>query len=63
MSWRRFLVLIRGLSPNSATVTRMRADEYIGSSRKEAVQEVVGPKAAEAAFNRIFPPPRSDKPS
>jgi hypothetical protein len=56
MSWRRFQLLIRGLSRNSATVTKLTANQHIGS-KAERVKEVVGKKQAEAAFDAIFPPP------
>ena len=62
MSWRRFLILIKGLSPNSATVTSLNADRYIGSKNGERVNTVAGPKAAQAAFEAAFGP-SSGRPS
>ena len=55
MSWRRFSVLVRCLSPGSATVARVTADNFIGSTG-ERVNTVEGPKAAEAAFGALFKP-------
>lgn len=63
MSWRRFHVLVKGLSPQSATVTRISSSQYIGGSRnREPVNEVVGPKAAQQAFDALFRPARSALP-
>lgn len=39
MSWRRFQVLIRCLSPQSATVTKLQGERYIG--QKAGQQQVV----------------------
>ena len=52
MTWRRFQVLVRCLSPNSATVARLHAQTYIGGKRAPVVVE--GAKAAEAAFQALF---------
>ena len=38
MSWRRFQVLVRCLSPNSSTVAKLTAGDYIGSKRAAEVQ-------------------------
>lgn len=64
MSWRRFMVLVRGLSPNSATVTRLRAGLYMGGRpSNERVVAITTPKAAERAFSVIFgPPPKQTRP-
>lgn len=59
MSWRRFQVLVRCLSPNSATMNRLSSGTYIG---KEKVNTVAGPKAAEAAFKAKFATPPPSKP-
>lgn len=53
MTWRRFSVLVRCLSPGSATVARITSGQYIGGGR-DRVNTVVGPKAAQAAFESIF---------
>lgn len=53
MTWRRFLVLVRGLSPHSATVSAASSRTQFGGKR-EKVNEVVGPKAAQAAFSALF---------
>lgn len=53
MSWRRFLVLLRCLSPNSATVTRIQGDRYLGR-KGEKENTVVGAKATEQAFQSMF---------
>jgi len=54
MSWRRFQVLVRCLSPGSATISRLNSSSYIGSSKRERVRTVAGAKAAEAAFQAAF---------
>lgn len=51
MSWRRFGVLVRCLSPGSATVARITAGNYIGSRK---VNTVAGAKAADTAFDSLF---------
>jgi len=53
MTWRKFRVLLRCLSPQSATITRLNADKYIGS-RGHAPATVNTPEAAEAAFKAAF---------
>lgn len=53
MSWRRFQVLVRCLSPHSATVTRLTVRHEIGS-RKGAAVRVTTPEAAQAAFAGIY---------
>lgn len=55
MSWRRFMTLIRGLSPNSATASKLAARRYMG---KANVVEVRTPEAAERAFTALFGPPQ-----
>ncbi|CAN5751042.1 hypothetical protein BH23CHL7_BH23CHL7_17350 [soil metagenome] len=55
MSWRRFLVLLRGLSPNSATVTAHAQRSYIGKKR-EPVLEINDRAAAQAWFEATFKP-------
>lgn len=52
MTWRKFRVLLRCLSPQSATITRLNADKYIGS--KAQTNLVATPEAAEAAFQAAF---------
>jgi len=62
MTWRRFQVLLRCLSPQSATLTRMQSKQYIGSGRKgEAVKTIEDPKAAEAAFMAAFATPKGKR--
>lgn len=53
MTWRRFGVLLRGLSPHSATVAKLTSGREFGRKR-EAVSEVRGARAAQAAFDSIF---------
>lgn len=60
MTWRRFLVLVRGLSLGSATVSAMRAQHQPGRAKGAAVA-VVGPKAAQRAFEAAFAPARRRK--
>jgi hypothetical protein len=57
MSWRRFQVLVKGLSPTSATVSRLNADRYIGASKGPRAHVVATPKAAQTAFEAAFKPP------
>lgn len=52
MSWRQFQVFIRCLSDQAATVVRLSSSQYIGAHGR--VNTVVGPKAAEAAFQAAF---------
>ena len=47
---------------NSATVTSLNADRYIGSKNGDRVNTVAGPKAAQAAFEAAFGP-SSGRPS
>jgi hypothetical protein len=56
LSWRRFIVLLRGLSPASATVAAHAAGRYIGKSR-EQVREINDRAAAQAWFEATFKPP------
>lgn len=53
MTWRRFLTLVRGLSPNAATVSSAMSRIQLGQKR-EKVNTVAGPKAAQAAFAALF---------
>jgi hypothetical protein len=53
MSWRKFQVLLRCLSNDSATVSKINAGQYIGANREKTVT-VTSPKAAEAAFQAKF---------
>lgn len=50
------MVLLRGLSPNAATVVKLSAKGSIGD-RRPKVNTVEGPKAAQAAFDAILKPP------
>lgn len=59
MSWRRFSVLLRGLSPNSATVAKLSAGHEFGKKR-EPVHEVTGARAAQSAFESIFAAERAE---
>ena len=56
MTWRRFLILVRGLSPNSATIAHFRGRHSIGA-KGTSVRTIDTPQAAEAAFNQLFAPP------
>lgn len=51
------MVLLRGLSPNSAAVTALQAKIEFGKRPGERVNTVEGPEAAQAAFESIFKPP------
>ena len=53
MTWRQFLVLIRGLSPHSATHAAVTSRTEFGP-RGERVNTVTTPKAAQQAFEAAF---------
>lgn len=53
MSWRRFMVLVRCLSQQSATIQKLQSKEFIGGKRNDVI-EVTSPKAAEQAFQAAF---------
>lgn len=53
MSWRRFVVLLRCLSPNSATVSRLQSTEFIGQAREGTVS-VEGPEATDRALDLLY---------
>lgn len=61
MTWRRFRVLIRGLSPNSATATKLSSGRYMGA-RGEKVELMQTPEAAEQRFAQLFGPPKQTQP-
>ena len=53
MSWRKFQVYLRCLSPQSHTVTRLQAEQYIGANKpKENLVE--GATAVDHAFDMLF---------
>lgn len=53
MTWRRLIVLIKGLSPHSATHAAMTSRMEFGS-RGERVNVVTSPEAAQQAFMAAF---------
>jgi hypothetical protein len=53
MSWRRFQVLLRCLSPQSHTVTRLQSDQYIGQKSDQAVL-IEGAKNVDHWFEATF---------
>lgn len=53
MSWRKFMTLLRCLSPQSATITHVNQERTIGG-KKGNVHTVVGTKATEQAFQSMF---------
>lgn len=57
LTWRRFLVLVRGLSPNSATVARLTASRTVGAKRPERLSR--SPEESERVFDSFFGPPRA----
>lgn len=59
ISWRRFNVLVRCLSPNSSTVTRLNSGQYIGGKEKASV--VVGAKAVDHWLEMNFQKPKDRK--
>lgn len=52
MSWRRFMVMVRCLSQQSATVHRLQSTEFLGQKQQPNLVET--PKAAEHAFQALF---------
>jgi hypothetical protein len=52
MTWRRFIILMRGLSPQSATVAAMTARVHYGT--RERVIVISGRDKAQAAFVALF---------
>lgn len=53
MTWRRFLVLVRGLSPGSSTAAAVSSRQEFGS-KGERVNVITDPKQADAAFVAAF---------
>ena len=53
ITWRRFSILAKGLSPHSATITALQSRQEFGS-RGEKVNFVKTPKAAQDAFVAAF---------
>ena len=53
MTWRRFLVLVKGLSPHSATHMVMSSRQEFGS-KGEKVNLITDPKQADRAFVAAF---------
>jgi len=53
MSWRRFAVLLRGLSPNAATVTKLASTREFGKHH-EPVNVMGTPEEAQSAFMTLF---------
>lgn len=51
MTWRRFMVLVRGLSVQSATITALRIGHVAPSKRVTVMQT---PAAAQRAFAALF---------
>jgi hypothetical protein len=54
LSWRRFLVLLRGLSPGSATVAAIHNRVELGARPESDVGAIQDPKEAELVFDRLF---------
>lgn len=50
------MVYVRGLSPNSATVTKLQSQRQMGRAGKD-VNVVRGPKNTQTAFEALFKPP------
>jgi len=53
LSWRTFIILVRGLSSNSATVTKLSNARMIGQG-KDAVKALTKPEHAQSAFEGLF---------
>lgn len=53
ISWRKFMVLLRCLSPHSATINRLNSTEFIGQNRNQPVT-VEGKANVDRAFDMIF---------
>jgi hypothetical protein len=63
MSWRRFLVLVRGLSPHSATSTTLSSHAYMGARPPAQRGNVMQtPAQAERAFTALFGAPTQKQP-
>lgn len=52
MSWRRFMVLVRCLSQQSATIQKLNSNEFIGGKHQPVTVET--PKQAEQTFQSLF---------
>lgn len=64
MSWRRFLVLLKCLSPSSATIAHLTAERFLGQRDTHKINVVAGAKAAQRAFEALFkPPPKRARPA
>jgi hypothetical protein len=53
MTWRRFIILVRGLSPHSATATAVSSRQEFGS-KGETVNVITTPEQADRAFVAAF---------
>lgn len=54
MSLRRFMVLVRGLGPNSATVTSLANRQYIGTPARSPGRLSKSPEESEQALGSFF---------
>lgn len=54
MTLRRFMVLVRGLGPNSATAIHHAARNYLGSARRQTVVETTSAQDSENALAAAF---------
>lgn len=54
MTIRRFMVLVRGLGPNSATLVRHLGRGYIGSARGGVVRETASRQESENVLAAMF---------
>lgn len=58
ITWRKFMVLLRCLSPNAATLALLTPKEYIGGGKAEKTVTVAGKANADRAFDKLFAPPK-----
>lgn len=54
MTLRRFMVLVRGLGPNSATATFQAGRSYIGGGQGVRIRETHSPEETEGALAAFF---------
>jgi hypothetical protein len=57
MSWRKFLTLLRGLGPQSATVTAISSRVQMGGRARKPANLVQGAENTNRVFDSLFKPP------
>jgi hypothetical protein len=56
MSWRKFSTLVKGLSPQSATVNHIQSEQYLGQKGEKA-NLVEGAENVDRAIESMFGKP------